>query len=194
MKLLTFLCLLIALLCCQPPSHAEQSSSLSEPFITIAEKRITPARLDSALAQLPKQTTESPGFWNRIANDKGYSLYHRRRAITQLFKRHFHTGMRVGNLAAVLDHPRWLNENDTHVVINPFGFIPARGNPNDIVFSLTVLPKSKRDVVTIYFRIDGRLDIEGFTNTLRGIKIRRMEDTKIPIAEIGFYDPSMIRL
>jgi hypothetical protein len=53
-------------------------------------------------------TNEPASFWTAIANNPEYGCDQRQRAALQLFARHFHSGMTIGNIGRMLNHPTWL--------------------------------------------------------------------------------------
>jgi hypothetical protein len=119
-----------------------EPSAATEPFSTIAKRGIAATKLDEAIARLPMPPSEPPWFWSSIANDSGYSRYHRRRAVFQLFRRHIHAGMRLSELGSLLYHPPWLRASDIVEVNLVAGWIPVLFDPRDSIFVLVVLPEA----------------------------------------------------
>jgi hypothetical protein len=165
-------------------------SAATEPFSTIAKRGVAATKLDQAIAKLPLSPSESPKFWSRIANDSTYSRYHRRRAVFQLFRRHIHAGMRLNDLAHLLNRPTWLRAGDIDVIDILAGELPVSFGPRDVVFVLRVLPEPRQDTSAVYLRIAGRVDIEGYRSCILGTAKGHPIIGQAVIAEIGFCDYS----
>jgi len=93
-------------------SSTESTRSVKKALDIIADPRATTNELVRALLTLrdSKVTNEPPTFWSAIANSSEYSIDHRRRAVFQLLARHFHSGMTLGQIGVLLDHPTWLDD------------------------------------------------------------------------------------
>src|SRR2546428_3160838 len=116
-------------------------SAATEPFSTIAKRGIAATTLDEAIARLPMPPSAMLKFWSKIANDPTYSRYHRRRAVFQLLRRYLQVGMRLTDLAHLLNRPTWLPAGDIDVVEIVRGLIPVTFDPKDTMFVLVVLPE-----------------------------------------------------
>ncbi len=90
-----------------PPRHVTDA----EPFLTLARRDATRTQLIDAMAKLPLPVSEPPTYWSRIANDSRYTTFQRWCAVYQLFRRHVHVGLRLSELAALLDRPTWLRRD-----------------------------------------------------------------------------------
>ena len=176
------------------PGEAAQSgprgpkrSGDTEPFSTIAKRGIARAELVEAIAELRMPPSESPRYWSRIANDSGYSSFHRRSAVLQLVKRHVRIGMRLSELARLLNHPTWLQASDIDAIDFLAGKIPVRMDPRDTVFVLRIMPKAHENVSAIYLRIAGKFDVQSFRSLVLGVTEAGIGDATI--VEIGFSEP-----
>jgi len=94
------------------PVQASEYSQTAEPFVILANRSTTEQALDRAIAQLDLPPKEPARFWSQIANDADYPRFQRQRAVIQLFRRHVRVGMRVSQLAQLLDHSTWLRAMD----------------------------------------------------------------------------------
>jgi hypothetical protein len=195
---------------CGGRTHEKERALRAEPFSTIATRGITEAELAEAIAKLKMPVNETPQYWTRIANDSSYSTFHRRCAVFQLFKRHVHVGMRLSELAHLLDHPTWLGAGDIHLVEYVGGYIPVRPNIGDTVFLLEFLPEARNKDSTTYLRIEakgefqslmlpgaenhsviylcisGKVDVQGFRNLVLGsveANIRNATVLEVAISE-----------
>jgi hypothetical protein len=86
-------------------------------FAVIGDPKVSYSRLLNALLRLGP-VGEQPAFWTRIANDSTYDERHRALCIYELFKRHVHAGMTLGELADMLHtsgKPIWLTEEGTWI-------------------------------------------------------------------------------
>jgi hypothetical protein len=150
-------------------------TSLDEQFmndllVMIFDPKINQETLIHAIQNLGSNT-ESAHFWVRIANSQEYRQDHRRRAVFQLFQRHVVPGVRLSELAQILDNPSWLADDDVSVVTLMAGEVPVKLTPEDTVFVLPVfpnLPDGRYENWAIYLRVLGQVDRESFINILRG--------------------------
>jgi hypothetical protein len=110
---------------------AGEPAGTNDYFAIIANPKAESSKVIEALValQASKQTNEPAIFWSKIANDAAFSDEHRKRAVLQLFARHFTNGMTIQELATVLNHPTWLRRAD----VKPFGSgdHPAFGKDSD---------------------------------------------------------------
>jgi len=168
-----------------------------EPFVTIAKRGITQKQLAEAIAKLTLPTKEPAAFWSRIANDSRYPVFHRRRAVERLFKRHAYAGMSLLKLSKLLEHPKWLHERDLSMVAMVLGFLPVDGNLVDgTVFIINVLPDKNPAFAGIYIRIprpqsvlEDEHALENFKKLMLGTfdSKRPPELGNVKIEEIGYY-------
>jgi len=104
----------------------------NEVFSQITDKRIQDTILLAALDALG-DTIEPPEFWSKVANDHGYSPFHRRKCIFELFKRHIKAGISLAGLAATLDKPTWLKRENVVIVTRLGGKLPFSWSSQDTV-------------------------------------------------------------
>src|SRR5947209_7648586 len=157
-------------------------------FSTIAKRGTAAPKLDEAIARLPMPPNEPPQFWSRIANDPTYSRYHRRRAVFQLFRRHIHVGMRLSEVAHLLNRPTWLHASDIVEIKYILGKIPVRTDPRDTVFVLLVPPVPRQNTAAIYVRVTGKIAQWEFRSLLLGTGKARLQTENASIAEFALCD------
>ena len=138
MKVYLFLGLLVTVACTSSRADISEQKILK----IIANPQTTTNKLIHALQSLKssKQTNEPATFWTTIANNPTYSWDHRRRAVLQLFARHFHQGMTFGDVGKLLDHANWIDPHCINVssIIN--GPQPPNIGDNDSQAHVSVGP------------------------------------------------------
>jgi len=159
----------------------------AELLSTIAKREITESDLIKAIAKLQMPPDESLGYWSRIANDPGYRRFHRRRAAVQLFRRHVHVGMRLSDVAQLLNRPNWLHASDIDVVKYILGKIPVHTKTGDTVFYLLILPQPRRATAAVYLRVAGKVDVQSFRSLVLGLAEPRIGNATVE--EIGISEP-----
>jgi hypothetical protein len=122
-----------------------------DPLRVIADVHATTNELIHALQalQASKSTNEPPEFWSAIANSTNYNVDHRRRAVLQLFARHFKPGMTIHQIALLLNHPTWLVRSGCSYFT--MGSPPPGGNINDNWGGISILFNQHKAPV-IWFR------------------------------------------
>jgi hypothetical protein len=123
-----------------------------------------------------KPTEEEAAIWVRVANSDKHSDVRRRRAVFQLFDRHVHQGMTLGELAKLLAGPTWLKRENISRIKGPLrGYCPiCTWVPGESVFYVS-LRKQDKDVSAIYLRVEDFLTKASptedmFYDTLQGKK------------------------
>jgi hypothetical protein len=134
---------------------------------TIADHHAKPESVSRAIHGLgPVQ--ESSEFWASIANDDTYPTERRRRCIIELFRRHVHAGMNLGEVAEKMHKPDWLPDKDIVLVELVSGHIPVKTVFGDTVVALLLLPQTQGDKDAIYLRISGKVTKQAVGEVLRG--------------------------
>jgi hypothetical protein len=90
------------------------------------------------LAEL-KTVNEPSAFWTAIANNPKFRTDHRRRAILQLFYRHFKPGMTFADVGRMLDHATWIQNTNAWFEVAVEG-PPLGSKPGEQWAVLSVLP------------------------------------------------------
>ncbi len=169
-----FCCGVLCLLGCAGTSHLQERQS-RRALAKIADVHASTNDLLSALRSLRDSglTNEPPQFWSAIANNPQYSVDHRSRAVLQLFARHFHSGMTLGNIAELLNHPRWLHEKDVLVPRAWMGPSPFERIVNDeypFVWIRVINSPAQRDNIApiIYLSIRGDTQRKEVFECLKG--------------------------
>lgn len=135
---------------------------------------LDPAAPEADVAQAARRVSDDEvpaGVWARIANDSTYGSAHRRVCIFELFRRHVHPGSTVAEIGRLLNRPTWLLDQDVRELQDLSGRLPPVAlNAVDSVFAIDVLPGPPPVTVlwSVYLRIRGRVDRDGFLACLRG--------------------------
>lgn len=159
-----------------------------DPLLIISNNDANERELLLAIQELGA-ITEAPGFWADIANSADYKESHRRHSVFQLFRRHVTPGMKLSELAQVLDNPNWLKDEDLQIVGVLAGRIPVQWTLEDTVFVVLVFPESSDgDNWAIYLRVSGKVGRDNFIKLLRGEDVNQ-ETKDATILEIGFTEP-----
>ena len=159
----------------------------------IADRDTGEDQLLLALSQLGS-VTEPPGFWTKIANSSDYTKRHRCNSVFQFFTRHVRPGMKLSELARILDGAQWLADEDITVVEDVSGYIPVRVTHDNTVFVMRILaalpPAS--EFWGVFLSVFGWVDRENFIRLLRGGEIDE-QTRETAILEIGFVPPILTR-
>lgn len=143
-------------------------------YSRIADPNISTNDLVVALRQLNGQDEELK-IWRKIADDKTFSIAHRRLAIGQMFYRYFRPGMTVSDLAVLLNQPRWLKRED----IRAIGYGAAwpvewkDGNTHLVIFLLPEdppegQPQNRFMFPQVYLIVEGDVGADELYNCLSG--------------------------
>jgi len=133
---------------------------------------------------------ESPKFWSDIANSTEYTEFHRRVAVAELFKRHIRPGMKLSELAEVLDSPTWMENSNISTVESIYGHFPLLGLSPGTVFAVHLFPRLPGLGWFIYLRISGEIGRDDFLKVLRGHDVeQRVREAKI--LEFGLTTPDL---
>jgi hypothetical protein len=112
---------------------------------------------------------EPPQLWAALANCPFLTTTTRRDCVLELFHRHVRSGMRLSEVARLLDHPAWLEEDDVmHFAVSPVE-LPPGCNPNDFpalddippdkgLYIFRILPELKHEHREIR-RVRGVIDL-----------------------------------
>jgi hypothetical protein len=134
--------------------------------------------------RLAAPTKDEATILARVANSKDYSDVRRRRAVLQLFDRHAQPGMNLGELAALLAGPSWLQRNHVGIVQNLRGYIGIDTIGGETIFYLSIKLPSK-DTSSIDLRIRDRLISEDLLfDTLQGKKTSAL-DLKVTAIDVS---------
>jgi hypothetical protein len=161
----------------------------------ILDKQTRDADLQEAISRLGK-VSEPSSFWNDIANEQSYSVQHRRSCIQALLRRHRGSAGTVGELAVLLNHPKWLRDEDISIVEFVVGLIPVEWTPEDTIFRIRLLPASANDKTAVYVRVAGKVGRDDFSRLFRSDRSAPLVPVVggRPIVEIGFSDSTAARL
>lgn len=108
------------------------------------------------MKQMPDKP-ETAVLLARIANDPTYPDYHRCLCAVELCHRFVTNGMTLKEIARVLDHPLWLEQENIHLIKLVTGLCPIKVTAEDSSFSIVVLPEPNRNASGAYLRIQGQL-------------------------------------
>jgi hypothetical protein len=152
----------------------------------ISDPSVTKQALEAAINQL-SGTSEPPSFWSSIANDPQYSDDHRRIAVFQLFKRHVRPGRTISEVAATLNKPTWLKEENLAIVERIHGKIPVKWDLVNSVFSIRIgLPPENNS--TIYLKVkEKRIQPKELYECLKGIVVDQV-CSQATVMEIGYSE------
>lgn len=119
---------------------------------TIADPLVTTNQLVDALITLrnSQQTNEPSSFWTDIANSPKYNWDHRRRAVLQLFSRHFHSGMTLAEVGRFLNHATWLKPNSINVGAITSGQSPPHTKDSDEIAFVEIGPPQKNPQYLVF--------------------------------------------
>lgn len=130
---------------------------------------------------------EPPYFWAAIANNPQVPIAYRRQCALQLFRRHVRPGMKLSELAAILEHPSWLRRNHVtdwkHDVAGSF-FIEVGITTEDSTFGVGLFPEYG-DAKPVLLRVSGQMPKEEFVKILR----EGNDGTNASILELSFCPP-----
>jgi hypothetical protein len=183
---------MMLLLICKNHEGDQGGNMTDESLSRASNKEIEEKALLLAIKELGP-VTESAKFWTDIVNSTDYTKVHRRHCIFQLFRRHVSPGMRLSELAQILDNPNWLKDENVHVVAELEGKIPVQWTLEDTVFVFLVFPElPMENNWAVYLRISGKVDRESFIKLLRDQAVdQNIKDAVV--LEIGFSDPQPSR-
>jgi hypothetical protein len=151
----------------------------------ISDPQASRVQLLEALRQLGPPD-ELSSFWSAIANDPRFSQDHRRRALFELMRRHVQAPLSVGSLAAILDHPTWLEDDDVVLIERVGGKIPVQFNFDDTILVLRVFPglgDGRLRYWSIYVRVEGHVERRQLYLVLKG----ESEDAAVSNARVVEY-------
>jgi hypothetical protein len=133
-------------------------------FVVITNRAASDEELLQAISSLGK-VTEPPSFWTAIADDKSYSIFHRRRAVFALFRRHCRAGDLMSDLRKKLAPGHWLDESYVRAVEATFGQLdsPIMPEPGMSLFRVSVLYGA-----SVYFLLQGEYDPLVFSSMIHG--------------------------
>jgi hypothetical protein len=202
-KYLLYLILIAICLGCR-----EQNTIYEDPnslLLKIANRNISYKELVTAVERLGYATeptkfwkslerlgsaTEPPKFWSDIANSTEYTELHRRVAVAELFKRHIRPGMKLSELAEVLDSPTWMENSNVSTVESIYGYVPLMGLSPGTVFAVHLFPRLPGLGWFIYLRISGEIRRDDFLKVLRGHDVeQKVRDAEI--LEFGLTTPDI---
>jgi hypothetical protein len=187
MKTVLVVSLLVLLVGLGPKTCADGRDGEARVLAAIAQRGIPENELTKAIARLRMPANEPSEYWSRIADDPSYHSFHRRRAAVQLFRRHIHAGMRLSEVAHVLNHPTWLRASDIRLVDYLLGGVPVRFYSEDTVFVLGVLSDPRVSDTAVYLRMADKIDARSFKRIILGQA--EPNDENATVAEIGFVEP-----
>jgi len=186
-KYLLYLILIAICLGCR-----EQNTIYEDPnslLLKIANRNISYKELVKAVERLGYET-EPPKFWSDIANSTEYTELHRRFAVAELFKRHIRPGMKLSELAEVLDSPTWMENSNVRTVESIYGYVPLMRLSPGTVFAVHLFPRLTGLGWFIYIRISGEIGRDDFLKVLRGYDVeQKVRDAEI--LEFGLTTPDL---
>lgn len=162
----------------------------NEPLIeVIADKHSDEDQLVRAIEKLGGKK-EAPKFWTDIAANEGYSRFHRRHSVFQLFYRHVTPGMTLSHLVPILQSPEWLANRNIAAVADLGGYIPVRLSFDNTVLTLDIIPdlSLSSDHWYVYIGVVGLIDPKDFCRLIHGGTVDQ-PTSDATILEIGFSPP-----
>jgi hypothetical protein len=123
-----------------------------------------------------KITNEPPEFWTAIANNANYDVDRRRRAVLQLFARHFKPGMTLHQIGLMLNHPTWLKRSECGWFAS--GVPPAGGDPDD-QWAWFDVPGDDNEAGVIWFRFKTQEQVRDIYNYLECGADHLFDDVKV---------------
>jgi hypothetical protein len=116
--------------------------------------------------------------------------------INRLFHNDVRVGMKLSQLAQLLDNPRWIADREIIAYFDGsdrycclMGYIPVELRAGNTVFIFHGLPTQEGGKESVWLRIDGTVNWEAFIRILRGGAISPQDDALI--AEVG-YSPAFV--
>src|SRR5262249_17591142 len=106
--------------------------------------------------------------------------------------RHVTVGMRMSDLARLLNNPSWLRAKDIFLFKSLTGYIPVRLDSKDTTFSVLILPEDEIATSAIYLRIGGKVDPEEFRSLLLGKAKSNTDIGNATIVEMAICEPSLV--
>ena len=136
----------------------------------------------------PGQMGEPAAFWAKLANNTNLDTVCRRVCVLELFRRHVRPGMSLGEVAALLENPTWLDES----VVTDFalysGYVPLRICPGERAFGIDALSKpTQQGWIMITVKSERAWTRDQLAAALRGSI--GGEISKAPITAIAVLEP-----
>jgi hypothetical protein len=125
---------------------------------------------------------EPPQLWTALANHPALEKSCRRDCVLRLFQCRVRRGMRLSELARLLDSPTWLGEDDATQFIVLGGFVPVNWTLDTSLYSLHIFPELGKEAGVVYLVVSGRTDYKGgkeLTHLLRGVGGETLRDRVI---------------
>jgi hypothetical protein len=134
---------------------------------------------------------DSPQVLSALANSPTLEKTARRDCVLKLFRHHVRPGMRLGELARLLDHPAWLKEEDVSHFIFLGGFVPVDWSPGkNSLYSVRIILEGDDEVPAVYLLVSGKTDSResrAVARLLRGTGGDGHQDRVI--LQVGYSDP-----
>jgi hypothetical protein len=192
MRFFAIACTLMTMYCPHTRFRVDErrECNMKSLFSTISNKRISAPDLLRAIRKLGR-VTEPSTFWSNIANSPKYRTNHRLQCVYQLIRRHVKKGMKLCELATILDHPTWLTNDDIQIFTIVSGKVPVNWTFEDTVFVLIIFG-AKEPMAThngaIYFRTSGHIQLKNLVRILRGKPVaERTKNSRI--LELAIWKP-----
>jgi hypothetical protein len=96
---------------------------------------------------------EPPQVWATLANCTVLAKTTRRDCVLELFQRHVKPGMPLSEVARLLDHPKWLKDEDVHFYNIITGYVQVRHAGGDCIYHLQIFHEYGPQSGWIYFSV-----------------------------------------
>jgi len=90
-------------------------------------------------------------------------------AVVVLIRRHFRPGMKLSELAQILDNPTWMKDSNASIVRTLLGYIPLENLSPGTPIAIDLFRELAGTGWSLYFRVSGEIQvIDDFIKVLRG--------------------------
>jgi len=137
------------------------------------------------LAVFVSPQLERPGLWSALANNPSVGVQCRRYCVEHLFRRHVRPGMKVSELARLLDKPTWLVDTEVLAWSDGTkrgecfdGWCPLRDWPAKGGTAFCILPFTGAgpDGEEVWLRVSPKMARDSFIEALRAPDLETDED------------------
>jgi hypothetical protein len=135
----------------------------------------------------PDKVLEPPAFWTALANDGKVETWRRALSVYLLFERHVKRGGTLGELAELINKPKWIDEDDVQVVTKG-GIMPLKRTPGDTIFCVVVFRddavETSSKQFALYVNVSGKMDKKTFLSII--LKRDKSDNEKQTIKDWAF--------